>query len=106
VNKVQNYSYGILRCVLHSSDSRSLRGDRVGGDEMFSPDVGPVSTDDAVSCLSRQNFSQPVARGSVVGSGAMVQAGRSQVRFPMRSLDFSVNLILPAALWPWSLPSL
>jgi hypothetical protein len=27
-------------------------------------------------------------RGSVVGWGAMLQAGRSRVRFPMRSLDF------------------
>jgi hypothetical protein len=29
----------------------------------------------------------------------MLQAGRSRVPFPMRSLDFSINLILPAALW-------
>jgi hypothetical protein len=30
----------------------------------------------------------------------MVQAGRSWGRFPMESLDFSIDLILSAALWP------
>jgi hypothetical protein len=28
----------------------------------------------------------------------MLLAGRSRVRFPMRSLDFEIDLILPAAL--------
>jgi hypothetical protein len=31
----------------------------------------------------------------------MLQAGRSWVRFQMRSLDFSVDLLFTAALLPW-----
>jgi hypothetical protein len=30
----------------------------------------------------------------------MLQARMSRVRFPMRTLDFSLHLILPAILWP------
>jgi hypothetical protein len=36
----------------------------------------------------------------------MLKAGSSRVRFPIRSLDFWIDLILPAALWPWSRLSL
>jgi hypothetical protein len=43
------------------------------------------------------------ARGSVVGWGTMLQAGRSRVQFPMRSC---IDLILPAAIWPCGLLSL
>jgi hypothetical protein len=41
------------------------------------------------------------ARGSVVGWGTMLQAGRSRIRFPIRSLGFSFGRIIPAALWLW-----
>jgi hypothetical protein len=36
----------------------------------------------------------------------MLQAGKSRVRFPLMSLDFSVDLMLPSALWTWDQPSL
>jgi hypothetical protein len=36
--------------------------------------------------------------GSVVCSDTMPQTGRSRGRFPMRSLNFSIDLILPVAL--------
>jgi hypothetical protein len=38
------------------------------------------------------------ARGSVVGWGTILQARRSRVQFPMKSLNFLIYLILPAAL--------
>jgi hypothetical protein len=42
------------------------------------------------------------SRGSVVGCwGTMLQAGRSRARIPIRSLDFLIDQIIPAALWLW-----
>jgi hypothetical protein len=46
------------------------------------------------------------ARVSVVGCGIMLQAGRSRVRFAMRLLDITIDLILSDALRPWGRLSL
>jgi hypothetical protein len=38
--------------------------------------------------------------GSAVGWGTALQAGRSLIRFPMVSLEFFIDIIIPAALCP------
>jgi len=40
------------------------------------------------------------ARGDAVGRGIALQTRRSRVRFPTVSLEFFIDIILPAALWP------
>jgi hypothetical protein len=47
---------------------------------------------------NNQNFPLYFQRTHVVSWGTILQDGRSRVRFPMRSLDFSVDLNHPAAL--------
>jgi hypothetical protein len=39
-------------------------------------------------------------RSGAVGWGTALQAGRSRVRFPMKSLEVIDDLILSGALWP------
>jgi hypothetical protein len=46
------------------------------------------------------------ALGILVSWGTMLQAGRLWVQFPMRPLDFTIDLMLSATLWPWGQLSL
>jgi hypothetical protein len=41
------------------------------------------------------------ARTGAVDWGTALQTGRSRIRFPMVSLEFFIDIILPVALWPW-----
>ena len=41
------------------------------------------------------------AHSGAVGGGPALQAGRLLVWFPMVSLEFFIDIILPAALWLW-----
>jgi len=46
------------------------------------------------------------AAGGAVSSCTALQARRSRVLFPMVSLEFFIDIFLPAALWPWARLSL
>jgi hypothetical protein len=54
-------------------------------------------------CVQKNpKFYEPIS----LDSSTALQTGRSWVRFPMVSLEFFIDIILPAALWPWGRLSL
>jgi hypothetical protein len=56
-----------------------------------------------ICCVSTSRLG---AHGSIVGWGTILQARKSCHLFPLRLLDFSFDVILPFALWPWGRLSL
>jgi len=55
-------------------------------------------------CISVERTSVSITKS--VGRGTALQVGSSRVWFPMGSLGFCVDLILPAAVWLWGRLSL
>ena len=53
--------------------------------------------------LNRLNFTGLIIKR---GHAVALQAGRSWVRFSMVSLEFFIDIILPAAIWLWGRLSL
>jgi hypothetical protein len=50
----------------------------------------------------RRELSDGICRKNLILPwGTMLQDGRSWVRFQRMSLDFSIDLVLPAAVWSW-----
>ena len=52
-------------------------------------------------CIFTFHFTDPHSRHA-----AALKSGRSRVRFPIVSLEFFIDVILPAALWSWDRLSL
>jgi hypothetical protein len=46
------------------------------------------------------------AHGGTIGSGTVLQTGRSWVWFPLVSVEFFIDIILPATIEPWGRLSL
>jgi len=79
---------------------------------LFPPSV--FSSDILVRTLTRLQAGRPRIRGSIFSMikaflcgdavcwGTTFQASRSRFQFPMGSLEFFVDLILPSPLWPWN----
>jgi hypothetical protein len=75
---------GLWTPAVHSSPQAIQANASIVPLQQCFPKCAPRQQTKGASCF---------ACGSVVGWGT--------VRFPVISLDFSVHLILPAALWPW-----
>ena len=70
------------------------------------PPLCPMACTGTACVIFNSYFCSEGAHVRAVGWGTVLQAGRSQVRFPMVSLEFFIDMIFSAALWPWGRLSL
>jgi hypothetical protein len=106
----------LFRSLGHTKVSVQVRGFvceyfvtkmRFHGEELLAPHQTPKLEDHPLSAIRDSLFNifaatlHIGARGGAVGLGTALQAGRSWFRFPMVSLEFFINIILPTALWSW-----
>ena len=52
--------------------------------------------------LKDQKYLYTVVRGGTLDWGIALQVGMSRVQFPVASVEFVIDTILPTAPWPWN----
>jgi hypothetical protein len=67
----------------------------------FLENLGAVQHLKLRALLISNSTSAGGARDSAIGWGTALQVGRLRIRFLIVSLDFLIDIILPAVIWPW-----
>jgi hypothetical protein len=84
--------FRIILCIVSTYVCSRLFSICVQGYRPLQPVGKPISVD---------TYHIMGARGNAVGWGTALQVGISRFGFPMVSVEFFIDIILPAALWPW-----
>jgi hypothetical protein len=89
-----------------SSDNNYSAVQKTSSDETRMLITGTTNSHQPLLTTKLSHFISQLYLFSLLLNDIFNDAGRSRVRFPKRSLDVSIYLILPAALWPWGRLSL
>jgi hypothetical protein len=90
-------------------DIKAIAGKESTGDALWRPYAPKWSNRNDFTWLNyyRSNMRYGISKfGHAVDWGKALQVGRSRVWFPVVSLEFFIDIILLAALWPWGWLSL